>query len=378
MLPPLDSTREFWIATAHKLARPVLTNLADRTLHRNMPVGGRPGTERELFAHLEILARLLVGLAPWLELGDESSGPWSALAREAIDAATDPASPDYCNFRDQGQPLVDSAFLAQALLRAPTALWRNLDSRVQQNVLQALKATRRTKPWFNNWLLFSATVETALFVLGEADWDPMRIDYALRQHEQWYKGDGIYGDGPFHHADYYNSFVIHPMLIDIIRHLPPELGLVENPERIWTRAARYAEQQERMISPEGTFPPLGRSLGYRFGALQTLAQMAVLDKLPSNLKPSQVRCALTAVIRRMIEAPGTFDQNGWLQIGFCGAQPEIGEAYISNASLYLCAAGLLPLGLPATAPFWADADEKWTSWKAWNGYSFPIDAAIKT
>ncbi len=24
----------------------------------------------------------------------------------------------------------------------------------------------------------------------------MRIDYAVRQHEQWYKGDGTYGDGP--------------------------------------------------------------------------------------------------------------------------------------------------------------------------------------
>ena len=33
----------------------------------------------------------------------------------------------------------------------------------------------------------------------------MRIDYALRQHEQWYKGDGIYGDGPQFHFDYYNA-----------------------------------------------------------------------------------------------------------------------------------------------------------------------------
>ena len=44
----------------------------------------------------------------------------------------------------------------------------------------------------------------------------MRVDYALRQHEQWYKGDGAYGDGPAFHWDYYNSFVIHPMLLDVL------------------------------------------------------------------------------------------------------------------------------------------------------------------
>ena len=43
-----------------------------------------------------------------------------------------------------------------------------------------------------------------------ADWDRVRVDYALRQHEQWYKGDGTYGDGPDFHWDYYNSLVIHP------------------------------------------------------------------------------------------------------------------------------------------------------------------------
>jgi hypothetical protein len=30
----------------------------------------------------------------------------------------------------------------------------------------------------------------------------------LRQHEQWYRGDGIYGDGPEFDWDYYNSFVM--------------------------------------------------------------------------------------------------------------------------------------------------------------------------
>lgn len=45
------------------------------------------------------------------------------------------------------------------------------------------------KPYNNNWLLFSAIIETALYVMGE-DCDFKRIDYAVKQHMQWYKGDG--------------------------------------------------------------------------------------------------------------------------------------------------------------------------------------------
>ena len=40
------------------------------------------------------------------------------------------------------------------------------------------------------------------------------------------------------------------------------------------RLIRYADQQEKMISPEGTYPVLGRSMGYRFGAFQVLAQVS--------------------------------------------------------------------------------------------------------
>ncbi|MOA04321.1 hypothetical protein D3C78_1238690 [compost metagenome] len=130
-----------------------------------------------------------------------------------------------------------------------------------------------------------------------------------------------------------------------------------------------------MIAPDGTYPPIGRSLAYRFGAFHSLAQSAVREDLPAELSPAQVRCALTAVIRRTIEQPGTFTAEGWLQIGFCGHQPDVAERYISTGSLYLCAAVFLPLGLPASHPFWSSAPEEWTSRKAWSGLSFGRDTA---
>jgi hypothetical protein len=109
-----------------------------------------------------------------------------------------------------------------------------------------------------------------------------------------------------------------------------------------------------------------------------LAQAALRKRLPDGVSPAQVRGALTAAIRRTIEALDTFDANGWLRIGFCGHQPGIGETYISTGSLYLCAVGLLPLGLPASDEFWSAPAEPWTSAKAWSGKPFPIDHALGT
>jgi len=301
---------------------------------------------------------------------------YADLTRRAIARAVDPASPDYLNFTNDRQPLVDAAFLAHGLLRAPRTLRDALDATVRRRLVAAFESTRAILPGFNNWLLFSATVEAGLKTLG-ASWDRMRVDYALRQHAQWYKGDGVYGDGPELHVDYYNSFVIQPMLLDVLDAVgaeSPAWEAMRQPVR--RRAQRYAAVLERLISPEGTFPPVGRSIAYRFGALQLLAQMALRRDLPEGLLPAQVRGALTAVIRRQSEAPDTFDKEGWLRIGFCGHQPGIGERYISTGSLYLCATAFLPLGLPPDDPFWTRPPLPWTARLAWSGAPFPIDHAL--
>jgi hypothetical protein len=59
-------------------------------------------------------------------------------------------------------------------------------------------------------------------------------------------------------------------------------------------------------------------------------------------------------------------------LSMCGHQPCVGETYISTGSLYLCAVAFLPLGLPASDPFWASPSQPWTSAKAWSGETFPI------
>ncbi|MDR1098779.1 MAG: DUF2264 domain-containing protein [Tannerella sp.] len=377
--------RTYWCDLAYKISCPVLDALSKGELKKTMPVEQQENASgRAHFAHLEALGRLLCGIAPWLESGEsagregEQRRELTALALKGIRQAVDPESPDYMNFSGQegSQPLVDAAFLAQAFLRSPDVLWGGLDRETQQMVVAAMRRTHEITPYFNNWLLFSAMIEAFFLETGEA-WDGMRVDYALRQHEQWYKGDGIYGDGPDFHWDYYNSFVIQPMLTDISAVLLRHGKISEKRvETLMARSVRYAAILERLISPEGTYPPVGRSLAYRMGAFQTLAQMALMKKLPEAVKPAQVRCALTALIKRQMSAPGTFDGNGWLRIGLYGSQLCAGETYICTGSLYLCSAGLLPLGLPASDEFWNAPDESWTQRKAWSGADFPIDHAL--
>jgi len=380
--PGPQGDREVWTGVIRRLADPVLTNLANGTLKTRMPVEQAAGAKRQTVTHLEALGRLIAGLAPWIELpADETAegrlrAQYADLARRAIGRAVDPASPDFLNFTRERQPLVDAAFLAQGLLRAPRALRDALDPATRRQLVAALESTRTIMPGYNNWLLFSATVEAGLARLG-AQWDRVRVDYALRQHDQWYKGDGAYGDGPAFHWDYYNSYVIHPMMLDVLDAFRDEAPAWKDlAAREENRARRYAAVQERLIAPDGTFPAIGRSLPYRFGAFHLLAQMALRRALPEGVSPAQVRGALTAVIRRTIAAPGTFDADGWLRIGFCGHQPGVGESYISTGSLYLCAVGLLPLGLPPADEFWSAPPQPWTSARAWSGEAFPIDRAL--
>jgi hypothetical protein len=376
--------RQFWVDLLGRIADPVLHAASQRKLVASMPLeSSRPNAaERRQFMCLEALGRLLAGMAPWIESG-ESDGPevalrahYAELTRSAIDAATDPNSPDFMNFTTGGQPVVDTAFLTLGILRAPIALWQSLPATTQQNVVRALVSTRVIKPPYSNWLLFSALIEAGLAMMG-APWDRMRVDYAVRAIDSFYKGDGIYGDGPDFHWDYYNSFVIQPFLLtllDAISKYAPDWDSFK--PRALARARRYAVIQERLIAPDGSFPAIGRSLAYRCGAFHHLACMALRRQLPERLEPAQVRSALTAVIRRTMYAPGTFDAAGWLNIGLCGHQPEIAEPYISRGSSYLCSAAWLPLGLPATDLFWSAPAAKWTAKTVWSGAEIPADHAM--
>jgi hypothetical protein len=365
-----DTSRQTWIREVERMAGPVLRPLAERRLAAALP--SYPARNRE-FAPLEAFARLTAGIAPWLER--DRPEPWLTLTRECIDAATDPGSAAYMNWGQAGgkQPLVEGAYMAHTLLRAPNALWRELPPRVRTNLTRALTRTRQIEPNLtNNWVLFASLVEAALHHLASVPIVEPRVTYALEKLDQWFVGDGTYGDGDEFRWDYYNSYVMHSMLVDTLRYLGPLSSKWAAMEPIARRrATRYAAVLERMISPEGTYPVIGRSSVYRTAAFQTLSHMALDHSLPADLSPAQVRCALSAVIRRVLSFPGTYDANGFLTLGVCGKQPGLEDDYNSAGSPYIASLIFLPLGLPATDPFWTGEDVPWTQAKIWSGQDVP-------
>jgi hypothetical protein len=377
--------REYWIDTMTKIADPVLKNLSQGTLRKNMPVRVRPGEKpsaRIPYTYLEAFGRLMTGMAPWLELGKDSTAEgklrtkYIGLARKSLDNAVNPSSPDFMDFNKGGQPLVDAAFLAHALIKAPNELWHKSSSKTRGNIIKALKSSRVIVPGYSNWVLFSAMVEAALQKF-DGSGDMVRMDLAVRAVEGWYKGDGVYGDGPEFHWDYYNSYVIQPFLLTILKIMQKKnSGWKSHYQKALKRSQRYAEILELFIAPDGTYPAIGRSITYRYAAFQLLSQIAWMQKLPDYLDPAGVRGSLTKVIRKITDAPGTFDNNGWLQIGLYGHQPHLAEGYISTGSLYMCAAVFLPLGLPADNKFWTAAPKKSVEEKIWSGKDMGPNHAI--
>jgi glyoxylase-like metal-dependent hydrolase (beta-lactamase superfamily II) len=380
------NTREIWLDYMDTIARPVISNLASDGLKNKMTItlsntSDNP-EQRKKVAYLEAFARTLCGISPWLNIEGGSAkeialrNQYRRWVLDGIANAVDSTKKDYMLWTGS-QPLVDASFFALALVRCPW-IWDHSDIRVQERIVAVLQSTRKTIPAYSNWILFPAMIEAFFCKYGQS-YDPVRIEYGIREFsQQWYVGDGMFSDGMHFVLDYYNSYVIQPYLLNILdavntknesfNWFSPKL------EKITTR---YAQVQERSINSDGSFPVFGRSIVYRGGAFHLLSDMALRHKLPASVTPAQVRCALTEVIVKTIDCPGTFTPDGWLNIGLHGNQPDLADVYINTGSLYLCTTIFLPLGLPSTDPFWADADAPWTSKKIWNGIDVEADHSMR-
>jgi hypothetical protein len=378
--------RAFWIGQLDKMARPVMRSLAHDSLKINLPttvsVHIDNADHRRKVAYVEILGRTLSGIAPWLQLEGGNAAElalreqYRQWAIQGLNNALDTTAKDFMRFDIGGQQLVDASYLAYAFIRAPW-LWEHLDKEHKDRLVFSLKTTRRFRPVFSNWLLFSAMIEAFLANYGY-EWDPMRVDFAMQQMEQWYRGDGMYSDGEGFAFDYYNSYVIHPYLATIAEIIGKKTNTYKDMiPKILQRNERYAIIQERLINTDGTYPATGRSIVYRGAAFHHLADMAWRKKLPAQLSPASVRCALTAVIRKTLESPSTYTDSGWLNIGLYGSQPTLGDFYNNTGSLYISANVFLPLGLPETDAFWAAPAEEWSAQKIWSGQDFKNDHSVK-
>ena len=377
--------RQYWCTLLYQMAEPVLSNMAKGELQKNMQTEFSPSFDNRnrKVLYMECFGRLMAGLAPWLTLPDDDTvegqqrKQLKAWALESYKNAVDPESPDYLCWGIGGQNLVDAAYVAESFIRGYDALWQPLDETTKQRYISEFTKLRDIDPPYTNWLLFSSTIESFLAKAG-APYDQYRVNSAIRKTEEWYTGDGWYADGPHFSFDYYSSFVFHPMYLETLQNMIDAKAYTRIHyrnyyKRALKRAQKFSIVLERLISPEGTFPVFGRSIPYRMAAMQPLALMAWKEQLPGGLPNGQVRAALTAVMHRMFDGRENFNEKGYLTIGFCGRQPNVADWYTNNGSLYMTTLAFLPLGLPATHPFWTDAAQPWTNCKAWGGEPFPKD-----
>lgn len=166
---------------------------------------------------------------------------------------------------------------------------------------------------------------------------------------EWYLSDGWYSDGPEFALDYYNSYVIHPMYIEVLEICnAKKMRTPVSTELAIKRMQRFNSFLERLISPEGTYPAFGRSVVYRMGAFQTMSLAAWKYGLPEGLTNGQTRAALTAVMKNMFAVEGNFDEENFLKLGFAGHQPDLSNYYTNNGSLYMTSLVFMALGLPAS------------------------------
>jgi hypothetical protein len=383
------SERAYLLGLLQKMAAPVLENMAQGRLQKVLvPELSPTWTDRDpRVTYLECFGRLMAGIAPWLALPDDASTEGKlrqrlrGLALQSYANAVDPASPDYLAWGVSSQALVDSAYLTNALMRAPKALWDPLDARTKSRLIGEIKGMRRYQLPYNNWLLFAAMNEAWLTSIGE-EGDILRLDAGVRKVQEWYAGDGWFKDGEAFHFDYYNSYVMYPMLLEVLEQMDKAKLTVfaekssELLAQTLKRCQRYCELLERMVSPEGTYPTIGRSLTYRTAAFQPLALLALRKQLPASLPEGQVRATLHAVHQTIWSHPTNFTPEGFLTLGFCGHNPQLADSYSNNGSMYIASASLLALGLPASDSYWTSPALPWTQKKAYAGLPFPKDYAV--
>ena len=67
--------RAYWVKLAYTMAAPVLENMANGTLQKNMELELSPTWDNrdKKVAYMECFGRLMAGIAPWLTLPDDDT-----------------------------------------------------------------------------------------------------------------------------------------------------------------------------------------------------------------------------------------------------------------------------------------------------------------
>ena len=298
-------------------------------------------------ARLELVARLLWGLAPLAAGGGEYRG-WPQI-RAAIAAGTDADHPQYWGRpADRDQRIVESAGLGFGLALCPEQLWEPLDADQRANLSGWLREAAHCRTYDNNWLLFATVVGLGLGRVGEP-LEPSIAEQAFERVEAFYLGDGWYSDGePGTAVDHYGAWALHYYSL-----INARLGARAPTAR--ERARSFAPRYLDWFAADGAGLAFGRSLTYRFAQAAFFGAMAFADE-PGPGGWGVLRGAWARNLRWWGRQP-ILNGDGTLSIGYAYPNLQMSESYNSTASPYWAFKAFLPLALPDSHPFWTNAEE---------------------
>ena len=309
----------------------------------------------DTIAELECFSRIFAGISPWLATGLEENDLKKILKMFDKLFAQE-------NIFTHEESIVECAYICYGFLITKNVLWKQVSAHTRKRFITILQSVRKLIQYYHiecNWYLFHGIIETFLKSIAEVH-DINFIFNVIKTVDSWYCGDGFYKDGNRGFTmDYYNSYVIHPFYIEILKVCNPSMV-----DKAFERCIMYTEFLEKIVNADGSYPPLGRSIIYRFGAFHALAYCIYNERISTLHTYSQLQRLLTNVLKRIITS-SIFNADGILELGFTGSQPEIADWYSNWGSCYLTTLGFLPLGLDKTHEFWVESSVLTTQELAW-------------
>ena len=322
--------------------------------------------------YLECFARIFAGISPWITLekiNDENEFKKQQIILEYVKQCfenTIPYFDESFGLFSVEQSIVECSYICYGFIISKNKIWNMLNEKIQNNMIRLFRKVRLMIKTYHvgcNWYLFHGIIE-AFFKSINIDYNMQFIKNMISSVDKWYCGDGFYFDGDRKFKmDYYNSYVIQPFFIEILKifHSNKENDITNN---AISRCIKYSEFLERIIGHDGTYPPLGRSVIYRFASFHLVSYCIYNETISERHSYGQLRNALTKVLTK-ISSKDIFNKDGLLALGFNAQQESISDYYSNNGSCYLTVLGFLPLGLNEDHIFWTDSYKHFTQEACW-------------
>ncbi len=340
-----------WVATAEALLLPLVERLYPAM--GCFDIGGQASNHDSDADRLEAFARPFLLAAQYLvashHSGKINDDELCTNLRKTIITGVTPGVPGYWGeISNYHQHTVESGLIIIALELTRPLIWETFSSNEKELFIGWLSANRGLGYHQNNHMFFG--IFPLSFLQRERhgrEYDNAICLRLLEKLERMYIGGGWFEDGMNETVDYYNAYAFHyymPMWIKIYGGNNPEL------ESRWKGYLhQFLNHWQYFFAADGSIPPFGRSITYRFAVTAPFGLGAELDCLP--FPGGTARNICTENLNYFLQGD-CLDENGLLTIGWLGEMSGISEKYSCGASPYWAAKAFFPLTLPEEHPFW--------------------------